>query len=176
MIKFLPFYLLLTFFSCSEPIEKLRADPFDGMTKKERKSVLESALTRSSRKEQKQILGYLKRHQITAIKTETGIHYCIYEKGNGNLIDDGQILNVEYVVTKINGDTLYSTKKKLDEFAVSNSEKESGLHEAIKLLKPGSKAIIILPAHRAHGISGDLDKIPPLTTVIYNLKVENNLP
>ena len=92
MIKFLPFYLLLTFFSCSEPIEKLRADPFDGMTKKERKSALESALTRSSRKEQKQILGYLKRHQITAIKTETGIHYCIYEKGNGNLIDDGQIV------------------------------------------------------------------------------------
>ena len=176
MIKFLPFYLLLTFFSCSEPIEKLRADPFDGMTKKERKSALESALTRSSRKEQKQILGYLKRHQITAIKTETGIHYCIYEKGNGNLIDDGQIVNVEYVVTKINGDTLYSTKKKLDEFAVSNSEKESGLHEAIKLLKPGSKAIIILPAHRAHGISGDSDKIPPLTTVIYNLKVKKNLP
>ena len=176
MIKFLPFYLFLTLFSCSDPIDSPRADPFHGMTKRERKSALESALTRASRKEQQQILGYLKRHQIPAIKTETGIHYCIYEKGNGNLIEDGQIVTVEYVVTKINGDTIYSTKKKMDEFAVSNSEKESGLHEAIKLLKPGAKAIIILPAHRAHGISGDLDKIPPLTTVIYNLKIKKNLP
>ena len=81
---------------------------------------------------------------------------------------------MDYVVTKINGDTLYTTQTKLDEFTVSNSEKESGLHEAIKLLKPGAKAIIVLPAHRAHGISGDMDKVPPFTTLIYNITVKNS--
>lgn len=174
MIKFLPYLSLLTFFSCSEPIEKPETDPFHGMTKKERKSALENALTRASKKEQIQIEGYLKRHQIPAIKTGTGVHYCIYKDGKGNKIEDGQNVVVEYIVTKINGDTLYTTKKKLEEFTVSNSEKESGLHEAIKLLKPGAKAIIVLPAHRAHGISGDMDKIPPLTTVIYNITVKNS--
>ena len=174
MIKFLPLIVLLTLFCCSDPIEKPQTDPFHGMSKKERKSSLENALKRASKKEQDQIEGYLKRHQIPAIKTGTGVHYCIYEDGKGNQIKDGQSVVVEYVVTKINGDTLYTTKKKLDEFTVSNSEKESGLHEAIKLLKPGAKAIIILPAHRAHGISGDMDKIPPLTTVIYNLTVKNS--
>lgn len=176
MIKFFPFYSILFFFSCSEPLNKPDNDPFHGMTKRERKSALENALTRASKKEQLQISGYLKRHQIPAIKTETGIHYCIYENGNGNLIKDGQIVTVDYVITKINGDTLYSTQKKIDEFSVSNSEKESGLHEAIKLLKPGAKAIIIIPSHRAHGVSGDMDKVPPLTTVIYNLTVKENLP
>ena len=174
MIKFVPYLLLLFFFSCSDPVEKIETDPFSGMTKKERKSALENALKRASKKEQTQIEGYLKRHQIPAVKTGTGVHYCIYEDGKGNQIEDGQSVIVEYIVTKINGDTLYSTKKKLDEFTVSNSEKESGLHEAIKLLKPGAKAIIVLPAHRAHGISGDMDKIPPLTTVIYNLTVKNS--
>ena len=173
MNKILPFLILIIFFSCSDPIEKPKTDPFQGMTKKERKSALENALTRASKKEQVQIDGYLKRHQIPAVKTATGVHYCIYEEGEGNQIEDGQNVIVEYVVTKINGDTLYTTEKKLDEFTVSNSEKESGLHEAIKLLKPGAKAVIILPAHRAHGVSGDMDKIPPLTTVIYNLKVKN---
>ena len=174
MIKSLLILFLFTFFSCSEPIEKPETDPFHGMTKKERKSALENALTRASKKEQIQIEGYLKRHQIPAVKTATGVHYCIYEDGKGNQIEDGQNVLVDYVVTKINGDTLYTTKKRLDEFTVSNSEKESGLHEAIKLLKPGAKAIIILPAHRAHGLSGDMNKIPPLTTVIYNLTVEDS--
>ena len=174
MNKILPCLILVTFFSCSEQIQKPKDDPFKGMTEKERKSALENALTRASKKEQVQIEGYLKRHQIPAVKTATGIHYCIYDEGAGRQIEDGQKVIVEYVVTKINGDTLYTTEKKIDQFTVSNSEKESGLHEAIKLLKPGSKAIIILPSHRAHGISGDMDKIPPLTTVIYNLKVKNS--
>jgi len=174
MIKILSIFIIPIFFSCSDQVEKVKPDPFQGMTKKERKSVLENALTRASKKEQVQIEGYLKRHQIPAIKTGTGVYYCIYEDGKGNKIEDGQNVVVEYVVTKINGDTLYTTKKKLEEFTVSNSEKESGLHEAIKLLKPGAKAIIVLPAHRAHGISGDMDKIPPLTTVIYNITVKNS--
>ncbi len=172
MIKILPTLILLTFIACSEPPKKSNVDPFEGMTKEERKSALESALTRASQKEQAQIEGYLKRHQIPAVKTATGVHYCIYQKGQGEIIQDGENVIIEYVVTRINGDTLYTTEKKLDEFIVSNSEKESGLHEAIKLLKPGAKAIIILPAHRAHGVSGDMDKIPPLTTVIYNLNVK----
>ena len=104
MIKFFPFYSILFFFSCSEPLNKPDDDPFHGMTKRERKSALENALTRASKKEQLQISGYLKRHQIPAIKTETGIHYCIYENGNGNLIKDGQIVTVDYVITKINGE------------------------------------------------------------------------
>lgn len=175
MFKLFRFAIVLLFISCSQPVQKPKVNPFKGMTSKERKSSLESALTRASKKEQSQINGYLKRHQIPAIQTKTGIHYCIYQKGDGVRIQDGENVTVEYVVTKINGDTLYSTQKQLDEFIVSNSEKESGLHEAIKLLKPGSKAIIILPSHRAHGISGDSDKIPPLTTVIYNLQVRSNL-
>mgnify|MGYP001419915871 CR=1 FL=1 len=133
--------LLLTLFCCSDPIEKPKADPFKGMSKKERNLALENAHTRGSKKEQIQIEGYLKRHQIPAVKTGTGIHYCIYKQGEGNQIENGQNVVVDYVVTKINGDTLYTTQTKLDEFTVSNSEKESGLHEAIKLLKSGSKAL-----------------------------------
>ena len=159
-------------FACEGPIKEEKPDPFKGMTKKERTKALEGALTRSSRKEKEQIQGYLTRHQIPATETATGVHYFIYEQGEGDQIQDGQSVLVDYVVTKINGDTLYTTSKKLDEFRVANSEKESGLHEAIKLLKPGAKAIIILPSHRAHGISGDSDKIPTLTTVVYNITVK----
>lgn len=172
MNKLIAVLVLFVLVSCDEPRKEVKTDPFAGMSKRERKSALEGALTRASRKEQIQIEGYLKRHQIPAVKTATGVHYYIYEEGEGKEIEDGQNVLVDYVVTKITGDTLYTTSKELDEFVVANSEKESGLHEAMKLLKPGSKAIIILPSHRAHGVSGDSEKIPPLTTVVYNLTVK----
>lgn len=172
MIKYINLLLLVILFGCKEPETAKNLDPFVGMSKVEKDKALENAWKASSKKEQMQIKGYLDRHQIPAKSTKTGVHYYIYQRGAGDNIEDGQNVLVEYVVTKINGDTLYTTQKKLDEFRVSNSEKESGLHEAIKLLKPGSRAIIILPSHRAYGISGDTDKIPPLTTVIYNLTVK----
>jgi len=167
---FIFFFSFIILACLEQQVEK--EDPFKGMTKTERKAALEKALTRASRKEDIQIQGYLKRHQIPAKQTGTGVYYYVYKAGEGENIADGQNVVVDYIVTKINGDTLYTTQKDLEEFIVANSEKESGLHEAIKLLKPGAKAIIILPSHRAHGISGDADKIPPLTTVIYNLTIK----
>lgn len=164
---------LIAIMACENPPKTESQNPFKGMTGKEKQAALENALTRASRKEEIQIQGYLKRHQIPAKKTATGIHYFVYQSGEGEAILDGQNVVVDYVVTKINGDTLYQTTKDFELFNVSNSDKESGLHEAIKLLKLGAKAIIILPSHRAHGISGDSDKIPPLTTVIYNISVKS---
>lgn len=172
MGRYFSFLFIILFICCKEPKINEKLDPFIGMSKSEKDKALEFAWKASSKKEEIQIKGYLERHQIPAVSTKTGVHYYIYQTGEGANIEDGQSVLVDYVVTKINGDTLYTTQKKLDEFRVSNSEKESGLHEAMKLLRPGARAIVILPSHRAHGISGDTDKIPPLTTVIYNLTVK----
>ena len=158
--------------ACNEPEIVEKHDPFKGMTKKERIDAMEDAMRRAGKKEQIQIEGYLKRHQIPAIKTSTGVHYYIYQEGEGETLNDGEVVVLDYVVSKINGDTLYTTQEKLDEFRIANADKESGLHEALTLLKPGSKAIIVIPSYRAHGISGDTDKIPTLTTVVYNISVK----
>lgn len=169
-LRIVLFLLLLS--GCEDPKPSQPFDPFKGMTAKEKKVAMEQAMKRAGQKEQLQIEGYLKRHHIPAQKTGTGVHYFVYKNGEGATIKDGEVVVVDYVVTKINGDTLYTTQKKLDEFIVDYSDKESGLHEAIKLLNPGAKAIIIIPSHRAHGITGDDDKIPPLTTVVYNISVQ----
>lgn len=162
----------MIFYSCGGEVDIKPPSPLENLSPKDRKVALENAMKRAGKKEQLQIKSYLQRHQIPASETATGVHYYIYENGEGVEIDDGTNVLVDYVVTKINGDTLYTTSKSLDEFVVAHSEKESGLHEAIKLLTPGDKAIIIIPSSRAHGISGDNDKVPPLTTVIYNIEVK----
>ena len=54
-------------------------------------------------------------------------------------------------------------------FLVCRDEVESGLHEAIQYLKVGDKAKVIIPSHLAHGIAGDFEKIPPRSTIIYDI-------
>ena len=48
---------------------------------------------------------------------------------------------------------------------------ESGLHEGISYMKEGDRAKIIIPSYLAHGLIGDLDKMPPLATIIYDIRL-----
>ena len=65
---------------------------------------------------------------------------------------------------------LYKTDTERSEhFAVDFDDVESGLHEGVKYMSVGDKAIFILPAHLAHGITGDQAAIPPQSTLVYDL-------
>jgi FKBP-type peptidyl-prolyl cis-trans isomerase len=48
---------------------------------------------------------------------------------------------------------------------------ESGLHEALQLMRIGDKMRFILPSHLAHGLIGDQTKIPPRASVIYEIEL-----
>ena len=48
---------------------------------------------------------------------------------------------------------------------------ESGLHEAITYFKKGEKGFVVLPHYLAHGLIGNMDKIPPLSPVLYKLEL-----
>ena len=170
--------LFIIFFTigCSEDQQDTKVDPFKGMSTQVRKHKLEGALKRSAKKEHEQIDSFLERHNILAEKTGTGVRYAIYEKGFGSTVKSDDIVEASYVITNIKGDTIYEVPDSIPiKFKVEKSERESGLHEAIKYLSSKSKAIIVIPSYRAHGISGDDNRIPPLTTVIYNIKLHRIL-
>ena len=170
--------LFIIFFTigCSEDQQDAKVDPFKGMSTQVRKHKLEGALKRSAKKEHEQIDSFLERHNILAEKTGTGVRYAIYEKGFGSTVKSEDIVEASYVITNIKGETIYEVPDSIPiKFKVEKSERESGLHEAIKYLSSKSKAIIVIPSYRAHGISGDDNRIPPLTTVIYNIKLHRIL-
>ena len=54
---------------------------------------------------------------------------------------------------------------------VKNFEIESGINEVVSMLSKGDSALVILPHHIAHGLTGDSKKIPPLSTVLYFIKI-----
>jgi FKBP-type peptidyl-prolyl cis-trans isomerase len=55
------------------------------------------------------------------------------------------------------------------EIILGRSEIEAGLDQGLRLLKPGGRAIFILPPFLAYGLKGDGKKIPSRAVVIYNI-------
>lgn len=105
-------------------------------------------------------------------RTGSGLQYYIYEKGDGDSIYAGDIAEVEYVIKTLDGTECYKTASdEYETFVVDRSEVETGFQEGIKKLRVGDKAKLIIPSHIGHGLVGDMDKIPPLTTLLVDVTV-----
>ncbi len=122
-------------------------------------------------KEAKQIETYLKENNLNAVKTATGLRYNLYKDIDGETIKEMQQAVVKYTVTLLDGTECYSTKDGVEEFTVGKDYVESGLHEGIGFMSVGDKAIIIMPSHLAHGLAGDLKKVPFRSTIIYDIEL-----
>ncbi len=122
------------------------------------------------------IEDYIERHDLNVIQTGTGLRYQIHDCGDGILINEGDIVTLEYEVRLLNGDLLYSSKNDGNKtFLVGRGGVESGLEEAILKLCKNSVATLILPAHLAHGLVGDGNKVPPRAVLVYRLKVVDKI-
>ena len=116
---------------------------------------------------------FLAQHQDwSIIESGSGLQYFIYEKGIGPSITVGSVIDVEYSVSKLDGTLCYKTSDdKVVEIVVDHSQVETGIQECLKKMKEGDKAKMIIPSHLAHGLTGDMDKIPPLTPIVVDLHV-----
>jgi FKBP-type peptidyl-prolyl cis-trans isomerase FkpA len=116
---------------------------------------------------------FLAQHQNwSMIESGSGLQYFIYEKGNGPEITVGSVIDVAYSVNKLDGTLCYKTSDdKVVEIVVDHSQVETGIQECLKKMKEGDKAKMIIPSHLAHGLTGDMDKIPPLTPIVVDLNV-----
>jgi FKBP-type peptidyl-prolyl cis-trans isomerase len=58
-------------------------------------------------------------------------------------------------------------------FKIGYSKQMRGLNYAIKLLKVGDKAKIIIPSYLGFGLSGYKQSVPPYSTLLLNIKLLN---
>lgn len=123
-------------------------------------------------KESRDIENWLKRHQVDAENTGTGLRIAILKKGNGNLAKLGQLATINYKLSLLDGTVCYDSKKSGPEtFLIGQDHVESGLHEGIQKMHVGDKALLLMPPHLAHGLLGDDKKIPPLSCIIYEVEL-----
>lgn len=123
-------------------------------------------------KESDEIEQYIKRRNWRMLQTGTGLRYMIYINGTGDSAKLGMRAKMNYKISLLDGTECYSSEKSgPKEFLIGKEYAETGLHEGIQLMREGDKAILVLPSHLALGLLGDFDKIPPRSTIIYDVEL-----
>ena len=168
MKLFISFFLaVLAASGCDRPAEQA-----DVPTQKEVNRSMEDINRQMAQEEDAIIEGYAERRGWEMTKTGTGLRYMIYEEGEGETAMEGQVASVLYEVSLIDGTVVYSSKDQGQrDFLIGQDNVETGIHEAVQYMRVGDKARVILPSHLAHGLTGDNDRIPPRSTVIYDLSL-----
>lgn len=124
------------------------------------------------KQESDEIDQYVSHRNWQMTTTGTGLRYMITKKGEGEKALPDKFARVNYKVSLLDGTVCYSSDSTgARDFLVGQDNVESGLHEAIQLMNVGGKAIFILPSHLAHGLIGDENKIPPKSSVIYDIEL-----
>ncbi len=125
------------------------------------------------KKEIESIEAYIKERDLELERNGTGIYYSIDgENGEGEKAKSRQLVTYTYEISMLNGSLLYSSPEgKPAQLLLDRQDAEIGLHDALKLMRVGDKGFFILPSHRAFGVAGDQNKVPPFTALVYKLEV-----
>jgi FKBP-type peptidyl-prolyl cis-trans isomerase FkpA len=122
--------------------------------------------------EDQEIEDLIQRYGWTMVKSSTGLRYMIYKHGSGERPVKGKIVTIRYEVRLINGNLCYSSAEKgPKEFKLGQGVVDVGTEEGILLMRVGDRAKFIVPSHLAFGLLGDQDKIPPKSTLIYDIEL-----
>lgn len=155
------FALFLLFFSCSNEPKK---------EKKTNWTIEKSAAVNRSfaHEEEMHIRLWVNRHKkYNFTKTATGLRYCIYDNKEGPTVKSFDKVEVNFRIYQLDGSVIYQTDStETSDFTVDKDYVETGIMEGIKHMSVGDKGVFIIPSRMAHGLLGDLNKIPPLTVLV----------
>ncbi len=172
---FFAVFVLLFFLGCNEP-EKPRQEGFQkkSFNKEGATNQFIKANQLLIQKESDEMDYYEKTHQLSFVKTNFGVRYLVYKPSlKGDSIKEGMEISMDYVVKLLSGEECYNSKRDGKKtFVVEHEQIESGIHKGIQLLKRGDKAILLIPSYLAHGLLGDMNKIPPQMPIVYEVSID----
>ena len=102
------------------------------------------------------------------IFTESGLAYKVIKSGHGKNFTDNDKVKTIYVGKHIDGSEFDSSKGEPIPFNVK--QVIPGFAEMIKLMKPGSKVIVVIPGDLAYGTLGQQPNIGPNETLIFEME------
>ncbi|MBO4232563.1 MAG: FKBP-type peptidyl-prolyl cis-trans isomerase [Bacteroidales bacterium] len=126
------------------------------------------------RMEDEDIQLFLKRYGWNTDKKESGLYIEVLETGSGETFKEGDEVQLDYVTQLLDGEVVYSSKEDgVKKFKVDKSEEIAGLHEAVKYLRHGARARIVLPSYLAYGVAGDGNKIKGRKSLAMTIEISD---
>ena len=111
----------------------------------------------------------------TEITTASGLKYVDLVEGTGASPQIGQTVSVNYLGTLENGtkfDSSYDRNTPF-QFILGSGSVIKGWDEGIKSMKVGGKRKLIIPSALGYGTRGSPPKIPPNSTLIFEVELLN---
>ena len=169
---FFPLIAVFLFFGCSRHSQN---DKSQNQRPKDKalQEKLFDANRQAMRTEDQQIDDFAERYGWDMKTTGTGLRYMIYENGTGKQAGDGMLATIDYQARLLNGELIYSSQPGTPlTFRIGqDAAVPTGIHQGILLLRQGDHAKFILPSHLAFGLTGDQKKVPPKSTLVYDLQL-----
>ena len=123
-------------------------------------------------KDRERIQNYAERKELTMSESSSGLWYYIINPGEGANYTEKDKIIFEYECSLLDGTKCYSSQTLgPKEVVIGRSKLEPGLIEGLRMLKPGGKAIFILPPFLAYGLPGDGKMIPSRAVIVYNVNI-----
>lgn len=158
--------LLIALFSCKENPPKSKSDPKPG------KNEMADLNRYFVQKDRERIMNYIERKGLRMNESPTGLWYQIIKDGTGKTFTDNDKVILDYECSLLDGTICYSSKNLgPKDVILGRSETEAGLVEGLRMLKPESEAIFIIPPFLAYGLAGDRKMIPSRAVVVYNVNI-----
>ena len=122
--------------------------------------------------EQNLIVEFLDTNNYDAAPTESGLYYIETEPGDSIMIKDGNVVDVYYIASFLDGRVFDSRIGDEDPLTVSipNTDLIQGWNEGLKLMSKGSKGILIVPYDLAFGENGT-SRIGPYMTLVFDMEI-----
>ncbi len=161
-----PIFILGVLYACGQK----NKPNHEGTTPSQEQSI--QAGKSMAKQEDADITSYVKRYNLQMERTGTGLRYRIINEGVGKKAAANMKATVKFKTSLLDGTICYSSDSTGNEtFVVDHDNVESGLHEGIKKLAKGGIAKFILPSHLAHGLTGDNNKIPARSPIVYDIEL-----
>ncbi len=133
----------------------------------------EAEKERLKAEEPSKIEEYISREKINVEPTESGLYFKELVPGKGDYAVDGNTVTIEYVHYDLDGNVLQSSyeDKTPFTFMVGTGAVIKGWEEAVKLMKNGSKAWMLLPSSIGYGDYQRKKEVKPYSPLVFELEI-----
>lgn len=148
---------------------------FDTLTVQERREMLIESNRRRVRAESDEIQAYVDTSGLEWETAGSGITYRIIEAGEGQSIESEEVIPYTYEIRLLDNELIKrgGTRDNPEVIRVNKDNNGViGLHRAMMMLNRGDSAAVLLPSDLAWGVAGSPDGVPPLSCVLYYLRIQ----
>lgn len=114
------------------------------------------------------ITAYTEKEKLPVKETLTGLWFLETKSGDGRKIELGNNVKFDFECSLLDGTLCYRGTSTL---RVGYADAASGVTEGLQMMNTGSEYLFIIPPYLAYGHTGDGNKIPGRSILIYRIRI-----